>query len=214
MAVVDEKQEEKVEEVEETEVEETESKASDSEEKIDWKSMARKHEREARKARREREEFEARLRERESADQTDHEKAVAAAREEGERKAREESLKELRSDRLEVATTRLATKGVKVGEETVKFADPDDAIVHLERAIRRGDLDEDEVFDEKGKIQTEALATALAELLSSKPHLSATSQAGNRQRVGSADAGKGSGGPKDLEDLTVEEHLARIQKRK
>ena len=191
---------------------------------IDWKKMARKHEREAKKERKAREAAEAKVNERETADQTDHEKAVKEAREEGERVASERSLKERRADRLENAVIKLAGKGIKVKiddeEKTLRFTDPDDAFVHIERMIRNEDIDEDDLFDDKGKIQTDALIEALEELLDNKPHLVAGASNGGdgstsgRKVRGSADGGKGSGGSKSLQDMSVEEHFERIRQHK
>ena len=193
--------------------------------KIDWKKMARRHEREAKRERKAREAAEAKVKERETADQTDHEKAVREAREEGERVAAERATKERRGDRLENATIKLAGKGIKVKiddeEQTLRFTDPDDAFVNIERMIRNGDLDEDDLFDDKGKVNSEALTEALEELLDAKPHLIAgASNGGNggtssgRKVKGSADGGKGSGGGKAVQELSAEEHFERIRQHK
>ena len=198
--------------------------------KIDWKKMARKHEREAKKERKAREAAEQKVKDRETADQSEHEKAVQAAREEGEKKAREAADKERRGDRLENAVIKLAGRGIKVTvkkddkevEETLKFTDPDDAFVHIERMIRNGDIDEDDLFDDKGKIKSDALTEALEELLDNKPHLVAgasnggggAGSSGGRKVKGSADGGKGSGGSKSVEDMSVDEHFERIRQNK
>jgi hypothetical protein len=201
--------------------------------KIDWKKMARRHEREAKKERRERERLEREAKDRETADQSDHDKAVKAAREEGEKAAREAGEKERRADRLENAVIKAAGRGVKITvkeddkdvQKTLKFTDPDDAFVHIERMIRNGDLDEDDLFDDKGKVKSDALTEALEELVDAKPHLVASasnggggsgSGAGSGRKVhGSADGGKGSGGSSsELEDLTTEQHFERIRQHK
>jgi hypothetical protein len=180
---------------------------------IDWKAYARKHEREAKKERKAREEAERKLSERDDADKSEHEKAVEAARQDGEKTAREKALAELRNDRLEVAVARLANGiTVKDGDEekTLRFADPEDAMLHIEQAIRAGDVDSDDIFNNEGKVQTDALGIALSELLERKPHLQAVNGDAKRTR-GESDAGKGSGGSKGLEDYSVEDHLKHQQ---
>jgi hypothetical protein len=201
---------------------------------VDWKKMARRHEREAKKERKAREAAEAKVTERETADQSEHEKAVKSAREEGEKVAREAADKERRGDRLENATIKLAGKGIKVTvkeddkdvEKTLRFTDPDDAFVHIERMIRNGDLESDDLFDDKGKVKSDALKEALEELIDAKPHLLASasnggggsggSGAGNggRKVRGGADGGKGSGGSKSLDEMSTEEHFERIRTHK
>ena len=188
----------------------------------DWRAKARSWERTAKKAQKERSDYEKALKEREDADKSEHEKAVAAAREDGEKTAREAADKERRADRLETAAIRAASKGFKVTDEdgketTLSFADPDDAWVYIERMIRRGDLDEDDLFDEHGKVKPEALNEALTELIQARPHLAANGANGVKPRgkvAGSADGGKGSSGAKELEDRTPEEWLTAIQSRR
>ena len=189
--------------------------------KIDWKAMSRRHEKRARAERKAREEAEAKLKERTDAEKTERERAVEAARQEGEQTASEKADKERRADRLETATIRLASKGFKVKddegkEQTLRFADPDDAHTYIERMLRRGDLDEDDLFDDSGKIQADALSEALQELLETKPHLVANGGGtGRTTKVsGSADGGKGSGGGKSVQDLSVAEHFERIKQHK
>jgi hypothetical protein len=161
-----------------------------------WESEARKHEARSKKTFAELERVKAALAKREEADKSEHEKAIDAARKEAADAARSEVEKERRHDRLELAVTR----------ESVKtFADSDDALIHLERGIRSGDIDEADIFDSEGKVQTGALRKALEDLLGRKPHLAA--------RVpgpGENDAGKGSGS-RALEDMSVEEHFTRKQ---
>jgi hypothetical protein len=202
--------------------------------KIDWKKMARRHEREAKRERRAREAAEQAVKDRETADQSEHDKAVKAAREEGEKVARDAAEKERRGDRLENAAIKLAGKGIKVKvmeddkevEKTLKFTDPDDAFVHIERMIRNGDIDEDDLFDDKGKVKSDALREALEELIDSKPHLvagasngagggSGSGSGGSGRKVrGSADGGKGSGGQKPVAEMTADEHFERIRRNK
>ena len=97
----------------------------------------------------------------------------------------------------------------------LKFADPEDAVVHVERAISRGDVDEDEIFDENHRVNTEALTEALVDILEAKPHLAA--EAGKKETTaeGGADQGKGSGGGGDGDgDGNIEDHLKKIRRNK
>jgi seryl-tRNA synthetase len=189
-----------------------EDREDDADDKVesddDWKTKARKHERAVRRERKAREEAERKLKERDDADRSEQEKALDKARKEAADEVRAESEKDRRHDRLEVRTTSLAAKGFTIGEgddaQTVKFADPDDALIYIERAIRAGDVDEDDIFDSEGKVQTDALTTALGEVLESKPHLRATEN-GSKPK-GSADTRKGSPAQKDLESMSPEDH--------
>lgn len=177
-----------------------------------WKQMSRKHEREAKKARDEAEKLRKQLKAREDLDKSEQEKKI----EEAEQRAREETTQqyetERRHDRLELATTKLAAKGITVGQgkdaATLKFADPDDAIVYLERAISQGDVDEEDVFDDKGRVRSDQLEEALADLLEHKPHLAANDRPGAKVN-GSADGGKG--GPAKG-DGSVDDHLQTIRR--
>jgi hypothetical protein len=187
-----------------------------------WRQRSRSWERKAKEAEKQRAEYEKRLKDREEQDKSEFEKAVEAARQEGEKTARDASEKERRADRLETAAVRLASKGFKVtdgdGKEvTVTFADPDDAHIHIERMLRRGDLDEGELFDDNGRVRNEALTEALTELIQARPHLAANGAVAGKPRskvAGSADGGKGSGGAKELEDRTPEEWLTAIQSKR
>lgn len=195
-------------------------KAADSDaDKTDWKAMARKHEARAKKVAKERDELAAKQKKIDEANATDHEKAITKAREEATSEVTSKYETERRAERLELAVTRSATKGVKLtvdGEEkTVKFADPDDAMAHLERAIKRGDVDGEDIYTDDGKVDKDALNTALVELLEDKPHLRASNGNGaaDRKSSGDADLGKGKGGGKGLEDMSPEDHLKALQKR-
>jgi hypothetical protein len=130
------------------------------------------------------------------ATQTEQEKALEQARKEAAEEARGELTKELRKERLQSAVARTAAG---------KFADVDDAIKLL-------DLDDDDIFDEDGKVNADNLKSALDDLLDRKPHLAASPI--GKKPAGDADAGKGSGGAKSLEDMSVEEHLAAIRRHK
>lgn len=177
----------------------------------DWKRMARKHEREAKKARKEREDLAAKLKEREDADKSAQEKAVEQARTEAKQEMQAEHDKERRQDRLETATVKIAGRGLKIGTgddaKTVRFADPDDALLHLERDIRNGDLDVEDIYDDNGRVKQDALTEALTDLLSRKPHLAESN--GSRKVDGTADAGKGSA---SKTDTSVEDHFKKIRR--
>jgi hypothetical protein len=167
---------------------------------IDWKAHARKHEREAKKARKEREALERQLKERDDANKSEQEKALEKAREEARTEVLTASQKERRNDRLEVSVARQAAK---------TFADVDDALLHVQRAISAGDIDEDDIFDSEGKVQTSALKTALDDILERKPHLKASPG----RPAGDGDGGKGDGAAGDADDMSVDEHLKRVQAR-
>lgn len=177
----------------------------------DWQAKARKHERAAKRERTKREEAERKLTDRDKADQTDHEKAVEAAREEGKTEAQKEAEKERRSDRLEVAVTRMASKGVEIGEgdeaKTVKFADPEDAQLRIERAVSRGEIDADDIFDDEGRVKTEALTDELVAIATKNPHL--VGEGDRPKPKGDPDARKGDTTKTDLESMTPEDHAKR-----
>ena len=186
------------------EVEETEAEAAPEEakaeepaaaEETDWKAYARKHERLSKKASKQVEDLQAELAKAKEATQTEQEKALEQARKEAAEEARSEVTAELRKERLQAAVARTAA---------TKFADVDDA-------IRLLDLDDD-IFDEDGKVNTDNLKSALDDLLERKPHLAASPI--GKKPAGDADAGKGSGGAKSLEDMSVEEHLEAIRRTK
>ena len=185
---------------EEETTEETTSEETTTEETsedTDWKAMARKHERRAKAEKKRADELATAQQERENATKSEHERAIEAAKAQAKAEALSEAQQERRNDRLEVAVTRAAAK---------TFADTDDALLHVQRGITAGDIDADDIFDSEGKVQTDALQTALSELLERKPHLAAN---GTGRGGGSTDAGKGSGGGKGLEDMSIEEHAQR-----
>lgn len=180
-----------------------------------WKSESRKHERRAKKTKKELDDLLAERKKQEDAQKSEHEKALEKAREEGEKTALTKAEKDRQADRLEVAVTRIAAKTIKVGEgddaKDVKFADSEDALVYLNRAISAGDLDSEDVFGDDGKVNTESVTEALREILESKPHLGEDSKP--HKPKGDADAGKGKGsGAKELEDMSPEELYKRSQR--
>lgn len=182
------------------------------------KRAARKHERRAERERKAREKAEADLAKLRKDGQSASERAVEEAKEQARREAQQEIQAERRKDRLELATTRSAARGVKVdvdGEKkTVRFADPDDALIYIEAAIRRGDLSEDDIFNGEGKVQADALDEALVEILEKKPQLAADAATGGAGRPrGGSDAGKGSGGSSDLESMSVDDHFKDVRRK-
>lgn len=183
----------------------------------DWKSESRKHERREKQERKKREEAEKRLKDLEDKDKSEQERAIEKAREEAKEEASTEAEKARREDRLEVAVTRLASKGIKLGEgddaETVRFADSEDALLRVQRAVARGDIDPDDIFDSEGKVQTGALNKELAEILNANSHLRAGSKDDGKPSGGS-DAGKGSGSGKALEDMSIDDHEKQIRRHK
>lgn len=162
------------------------------------------------------------LKDREEADQTEQEKALAAAKEEGRTVAMTEARAERRSDRLDLAVTRLSAKGVKLevdkdGEtiaETVKFADKG-ALAMLRQAIADGTLEESTIFDDKDKVRDDGLQEALAEILGDEDWLIVRPASNDgekpKPRAKESDAGKGSAG-KGIEDMTTAEHVERMAK--
>jgi hypothetical protein len=190
---------ETTEEVEKTEAEaapeEVKAEQPEAAEDTDWKAYARKHERLSKKASKQVEDLQAELAKAKEATQTEQEKALEQARKEAADEARNELTAELRKERLQSAVARTAAG---------KFADVDDA-------IRLLDLDDD-IFDEDGKVNADNLKSALDDLLDRKPHLAASPL--GKKPAGDADAGKGQGGSKSLEDMSVEEHLEAIRRNK
>lgn len=188
-------------EVEETEADaapkEAEAEAPKAtEDDTDWKAYARKHERLSKKATKQIDDLQAELAKAKEATQSDQEKAIEQARKEAAEEARNEVGAELRKERLHSAVARTAA---------TRFADVDDA-------IRLLDLDDEDIFDEDGKVNAENLSSALDDLLERKPHLAASPI--GKKPAGDADAGKGQGGAKSLEDMSVEEHLQAIRRHK
>lgn len=183
----------------------------------DWKKMARRHERAAKVARADREALAAKLREREDADKSEQQKAIDKAREEATAEVTTKYEAQQRADRIENAITRLSLKGFKGkidGKDvTLRFADPDDAQLRLDRALRNDEIAYDDIYAE-GKVQSDAIITFLTELLEEHPRLRApegNGNAGKDDRV-DFDGGKGKdGGGKTLSDMTPDDHLKAIQ---
>jgi hypothetical protein len=164
----------------------------------DWKAQSRKHEREAKRLRKENEALAKAAKDRETESLSEQEKALAKARDEAKTEVLSEVEQERRHDRLEVQVTRLASK---------TFADTEDALIHIERAIAKGEIDADDIFDSDGKVQTDALRSELEQLLERKQHLAAKAPG-----PGDSDAGKGSGGADVPKGPAA--HLKHIQNRK
>lgn len=192
----------------------------DTDADVDWKRESRKHERRLKAQRASNAELQAeneRLRsELEKAGKTDgdggatgavDEAAIEAAREEGRKEALEQADVQRRESRLEVATTRLASKS---------FADVDDAVHAIQRAVANGKLEQDDVFDEKGEVDEDTVRDFLKDLLKRKPHFgaAATKKDDADEDLGDADGGRGSGGGGDVDDMSVDEHLSKIRRNK
>lgn len=159
-----------------------------------FKERARNAEREAKELRekaKRADAAEARLAEIDEANKSEQEKAIEAARKEAADEAKKAAAVELRVERLNSAIAREAAKD---------FADVDDA-------IRLLDTDNDKLFDDEGRVQTDALKTALSDLLEAKPHL----KADDGRPGGGSGAGQGDGAPASLEDMSVDDHLALIR---
>lgn len=166
----------------------------DGKDEPDWKRESRKHEARAKADKKRADALQAELDKIKNADKSDQEKAIDDAKAE----VRAELDAERRHDRLEVAVTRLAAR---------TFADTEDALIHLERAIKDGDVDQDDIFDNDGKVQTDAVKTALTELLERKPHLAAGD---GTPPPGDSDAGKGRGS-KGAEAMSPADHYEQIR---
>jgi hypothetical protein len=182
-------------------------------EKKDWRKELRRYERTTERKRerdkKELKEAQDKLKEIEDEKKSDDEKAIEKAKEEGRNEALTEAQKERRKDRLESAVTRAAARKITIGEgegkKEVRFDDPEDAELYIERAIKNGDLDEDDLFDDSGKVKADLLAESLKEILEEKPRLAEEVGGGAAGRTadGEADQGRGSGdGSKvDMNDL-------------
>lgn len=164
----------------------------------DWKREARKHERRARAEKKAREELEGKLRERTDAEKTEHERAVETAREEARAEAQAAHAAERRADRLELAVSRGA-KG---------FRDPEDAAVYLERAVKDGDVDLEDLFDDNDRVKTDALATVLEDILEARPRL----KVGEGEGIPDGDGRKGGGAGKSSADMSPDEVFASIRR--
>lgn len=189
-----------------------------SDDKVNLKRESRKHERRWKREKAAREKAERELAEVKKGRKTAEQKAIDDAKAAGRQEALSEFEKTRRADRLEVAVTRLSTKGIALGEgddaKKVKFADPEDVLMYLERRINRGDLDAGDVYDDDGKVRVDALTEELAELAEDKPQwlvgaAGDTGKSGRSRTKGDSDAGKGSSG--SGED-SVEAHLGKVRR--
>lgn len=114
----------------------------------DWKAMARKHEREAKK-------LAGEITKVQQANESAAEAAIRTAREEADRAARDEMGPALAAARLETAVLRSAG---------TKLADPADALRFIDASL---------VSDDDGQVDTKKLAKAIDELIAEKPYLAA-----------------------------------------
>jgi hypothetical protein len=189
----------------------------------DWKREARKHERRAKKTQAELAEAQRKLKEREDAQKSEQEKAIEKAKAEAKAEAEGGFEETRRADKIENAVTKLASGGFKVTvkdgdeekEKTVRFADSDDAQLRIDRALRDGDLEYEDIYAD-GKVKTDAVTEFLRDLLEEHPRLQATDGTTPKPKKpeGGADAGRGKGSGKSLEELTPEEHYQRIRRNK
>jgi hypothetical protein len=203
-------------------------KPADDAELEEWKAYARKWEkrakdkptgagraeREAARLKRERDELAAKLKEREDADKSDQEKAIDTAKRQAREEALSEADKDRRADRLEMAVSKVAAiRGVKLGAgddaKTVKFTDPDDVLMWLEKQIDRGDIDADTIYKD-GRVDMDALAEELMALAEAKPGWLAGAGKQNGIPAGSSDAGKGAAPSGN----SVESELKAVQRRR
>lgn len=142
----------------------------------EWKANARKHEKVAKASMAQVEQLKAQLAEKESAQQSDTEKAITQARTEAEKSARADERK--RSDaRIIRAEVKAAAGG--------HLADPNDA-------VRLLDLDDFDI-DDDGNLDEKAVAQAIETLLKEKPYLAAKAT-----RV----TGNGDGGARSTQTVT------------
>lgn len=178
-----------------------------------WKQQARRHEREAKAARKREADLQTKLKERDDADKSEQDKAIDKARTDATKEVSSKYELERRAERLELAVTRIAVgKGVTIGEgdkqKTVKFTDAEDVQMWVERQVKNGNIDADEIYDENGKVNAEALSDSLAQLAASKP---SWLQGAPAAKGPDFDGGKGKGSAKGVDDLSVEEHYKRMQ---
>ncbi len=191
----------------------------EAKEEPNWKQIARRNENRLKKEKRERERLEKEAKARDEENKSEQEKAIEKARQEGEQSAAEKAKAERQQDRLENSVIRMAAKGVRVGEgdeaKTVRFADADDAMMHVQRAVKNGDVDMEELFTEQGAVNSDIVADTLSDILASKSYLAAGEKKDDGKPEppkGGADGGKGDDAKADLESMSVEDHLGRIRK--
>lgn len=156
------------------------------------------------------------IKDREDAQKTEQQKAIDKARADATAEAEGKFEATRRDDKIEQAVTKLSLGGFKVevdGEEkTLKFEDPDDAQLRIDRALRDGDLEYDDIYSD-GKVKTDAVKDFLSDVLAKHPRLQAgDSGAAGRKVEGSADGGKGAG-PKDPDATSVEDELKKVRRR-
>ena len=166
----------------------------------DWQTKARKHESRSKRLERENARLKREAEERAAADLTDQERAIQEAREAGKSEAATAAQLERRTDRLENQVYRHAAAG---------FTDVEDAWLNIERAVARGDLELDDLVDDAGKVNQDALKSELDDLLKRKPQLAKGAGNGNGNGHGSADGGAGSGAAGTIETASVEDHMRR-----
>jgi hypothetical protein len=190
-------------------------KAERVEEDDDWKTKSRKNETRAKRAERELKEEREKREAREETEKSEHEKALEKAKKEGRAEVEIKAAQERKADRLEVSVTRLAGRKLTVGDgddaEEVRFADPEDALMHVERAISRDEIDAEDIFDKDGRVDSDALQKELVELLERKPHLRESTGSGKtpEPKKGDPDTRKGDPADGSLEGMSAEDHAKR-----
>lgn len=196
---------------------EGEKKTPPEDEKVtpedDWETKAKKNDTRAARAERELEEERKKRAEREESEKSDHQKAIDKAKEDTRSEVLSEAQKERRADKLELAVTKLAGTKLRLGgdddAEEARFADADDAQLYLERAISKGELDEDSIFDAEGKVDTDKVEAELVSILKRKPHLREGSEGSTGRKTGESDARRGEPADGSLEGMSVEDHIKR-----
>lgn len=194
----------------------------------DWQTKYRKSERQrkrladqAKRDAEERDTLRSRLSEIEASNLSETEKAIAKAREEAAAEVTSKHEVERRADRIESAVTLLSLKGFKVkdadgNDVELRFADPDDAQLRLDRALRNGDLDHADIYKD-GKVDKAAVTEFLTEVLEEHPRLRADTGNGNGHKTERVDfdGGKGKGSAsKSLEEMTPDDHYQAIRGKK
>lgn len=194
----------------------------------DWQTKYRKSERQrkritdqAKRDAEERDALKAKLADIEASNLSETEKAIAKAREEAAAEVTGKHEEERRADRIESAVTLLSLKGFKAKDADghdveLRFADPDDAQLRLDRALRNGDLDYADIYKD-GKVDRPAVTEFLTEVLEEHPRLRAEPPTnGHKQERVDFDGGKGKGSAasKALEEMTPEDHYQAIRGKK
>lgn len=183
-------------EVEETTTTETEVTEKPAKTADQYRQELRQYERTSKRAMatkdKELEELRTKLAEREDQDKTEQERALEQARQEAQTTAKAEVTSAFQKRILNAEIRALAAG---------KFANPTLAVKLL-------DLD-DTVFNEDGDVDTDAVTAAIDEFLEQDENAGLRVNGNGRRDHGDADGGRGAGGSKDLDAMSVEEHMKR-----